>query len=156
MRDNDSLIFLLIGEGSNKKRLQKMALDMQLTNVVFAPLQSYDDFPTLLASADVHLVIQKRTVSDSVLPSKLSNILAVGGNAVITADPDTTLGRLFEEFKGIAVLAEPQSIDSLISSIGRALSLPRLNIVALEYAEKNLDKNQILGCFNAELQKLDI
>ena len=110
LRDNDSLIFLLIGEGSNKKRLQKMALDMQLTNVVFAPLQSYDDFPTLL----------------------------------------------FEEFKGIAVLAEPQSIDSLISSIGRALSLPRLNIVALEYAEKNLDKNQILGCFNAELQKLDI
>jgi len=39
----------------------------------------------LLASADGHLVIQKRGAADAVLPSKLTNILAAGGNAVITA-----------------------------------------------------------------------
>jgi len=36
----------------------------------------------LLASADGHLVIQKRGAADAVLPSKLTNILAVGGNAL--------------------------------------------------------------------------
>jgi len=30
--------------------------------------------------------VQKRGAADAVLPSKLTNILAVGGNAVITAD----------------------------------------------------------------------
>ncbi len=43
------------------------------------------------------------------LPSKLTNILAVGGNAVITADADTTLGRLCAEHPGIALRAEPES-----------------------------------------------
>ncbi|QTQ33545.1 Uncharactierzed protein [Aromatoleum bremense] len=60
-----------------------------------------EGLPVLLASADCHhLVIQKRGAADAVLPSKLTNILAAGGNAVITADADTTLGVLCSEREG--------------------------------------------------------
>lgn len=76
---------LLVGDGAGKVRLVQLAADMGLRNVVFAPLQAYEDLPALLASADVHLVVQKRGVADVVLPSKLTNILAAGGTAVITA-----------------------------------------------------------------------
>jgi colanic acid biosynthesis glycosyl transferase WcaI len=57
-------------------------------------LQPQKRLSARLASAACHLVVQLRGVADAVLPSKLTNILAVGGNTVITADPETTLGKL--------------------------------------------------------------
>lgn len=68
-----------------------MASERGLTNIRFFPLQSYDALPALLKMADCHLVVQKRGAADAVLPSKLTNILAVGGNAVITAEAATEL-----------------------------------------------------------------
>lgn len=145
------LVFLIVGEGAGKPALLDMAQARGLTNVVFAPLQSYDDLPALLASADVHLVIQRRGAADAVLPSKLTNILAVGGNAVITADPETSLGQLCTEFPGIAVRVEPESASALLTGIEKALSMLLPNAVAEDYAGANLDKDAILARFLREI-----
>ena len=139
------LTFLLVGEGSGRERLQ--ALAQGLPNVVFAPLQPYEDLPALLASATVHLVVQKRGAADAVLPSKLTNILAVGGNAVITAEADTTLGRLCLDHPGLAVCVEPESVDALYEGITQALAMPTMNAVARRYAELYLNKEAILQRF---------
>lgn len=145
------LVFLIVGEGAGKARLLNLVNVKQLTNVIFAPLQSYELLPALLASADCHLVIQKRGAADAVLPSKLTNILAVGGNSVITADLDTSLGLLCTEFPGIAIRVEPESVEALIQGINEVLSLPRNNVIASSYARKYLDKDQILLRFLAEI-----
>ena len=145
------LVFLIVGQGTGKARLLERVQRDGLRNVLFAPLQAYEDLPALLASADVHLVIQKRGAADSVLPSKLTNILAVGGNAIITADPHTTLGRLCEEHQGIAVLIEPESVAALNAGIERVLALPTRNGVALNYAKEFLDKERILQRFLAQV-----
>ena len=139
--------FLMVGEGASKARLIQMALDLKLSNVVFAPLQEYEELPKLLASANVHLVIQKRGAADAVLPSKLTNILAVGGNAVITADENTTLGQLSKEFPGIVVTVEPESVSALVDGIQQALELEIPNQVAQTYAYQYLDKEKILSNF---------
>lgn len=144
------LIFLIIGEGAGKSRLVESVRLKGLSNVLFAPLQSYNDLPSLLASADCHLVIQRRGAADSVLPSKLTNILAVGGNAVITADPTTSLGVLCVENPGIGALVEPECVQTLLKGIERCLSMPTPNRVAIEYAETFLDKDRILARFVAE------
>lgn len=151
MQGHDKLQFLIVGEGAGKERLIKIAQQKSLPNIIFAPLQAYDDLPPLLASADCHLVVQKRGVADAVLPSKLTNILAVGGNAVITADSDTTLGQLCEDFPGIATLVAPESVDALVEGIEQALAMPSPNKIAYEYAQKFLDKDCILGRFVAEI-----
>ena len=153
LKDNPDLFFLLVGEGAGKQKLLDQAGRMQLTNVAFAPLQPYEDLPILLASADVHLVIQKRGAADSVLPSKLTNILAVGGNAVITADPETTLGLLCNEHPGIAVCVEPESVETLLLGINKALAMPSRNSVAQTYATNFLDKERILQRFIQEVAK---
>jgi len=79
------------------------------------------------------------------------NILAAGGNAVITADADTTLGVLCTEHPGIALRAEPESVSALIEGIERCLALPQPNAVATAYAGEFLDKDRILERFLAEL-----
>tara|TARA_R100000900_G_scaffold24428_1_gene19280 strand:- start:71819 stop:72661 length:843 start_codon:yes stop_codon:yes gene_type:complete len=154
LQHRDDLVFLIVGEGAGKARIIAKTQALKLTNVVFAPLQPYERLPALLASADCHMVVQKRGVADAVLPSKLTNILAVGGNAVITADPDTSLGLLCAEFPEIAVLVEPESVEALVAGITLALDKPLPNKVALAYAQEHLDKEQILRKFEHNLLEL--
>lgn len=59
------------------------------------------------------------------LPSKLTNILAVGGNAVITAEAATELGQLCNSYPGIAVCVEPESVPALVTGIEQALAMPK-------------------------------
>ena len=146
-----TLTFLLVGDGSGREGLQ--ALAQGLPNVIFAPLQSYDVLPALLASADVHLVVQKRGAADVVLPSKLTNILAVGGNAVITADSHTTLGQLCQDYPGIAICVEPESVTALAHGIQMALAMPTVNKIAQLYAQQHLDKHEVLSRFIHEVMR---
>ncbi|WP_320372517.1 glycosyltransferase, partial [Escherichia coli] len=139
--------FAIVGQGGGKARLEKMAQQRGLRNMQFFPLQSYDALPALLKMGDCHLVVQKRGAADAVLPSKLTNILAVGGNAVITAEAHTELGQLCETFPGIAVCVEPESVEALVAGIRQALLLPKYNTVAREYAERTLDKENVLRQF---------
>ena len=144
------LIFLLAGDGASKSHLMQLSNEWGLSNIVFATLQTYTDLPNFLASADVHLVIQRRGIADLVFPSKLANIFAVGGNSVITADPQTTLGVLCKENPGIAVAVEPESIEELIKGIECALGMPTPNVIAKSYAQEFLDMDQVLTRFFLE------
>lgn len=145
-------LFAIVGQGGGKARLEKMAAERGLDNVKFLPLQSYEDLPALLAIGDCHLVIQKRGAADAVLPSKLTNILAVGGNAVITAEPQTELGQLCLDNPGIAVCVTPESVPSLVDGIEQALTMPKRNVVARAWAERSLDKEHVLNQFIADIR----
>lgn len=149
-------LFVIVGQGGGKKRLEKSVAERGLNNVVFHALQPYEALPALLRLADCHLVIQRRGAADAVLPSKLTNILAVGGNAVITAEAQTELGQLCEAYPGIAVCVEPESAQALAVGIERCLQLPLFNAVAREYAERTLEKHNVLSQFIADLSKQDV
>lgn len=145
-------MFLLVGEGAAKSELVEYSMKLSLNTVVFKPLQPIEDFPSLLAMADIHVVIQKRGAADAVMPSKLTGILAAGGNVVITADPDTELGRLVSDNPGIAVLAEPENKDAVIEAIASLLEhTERINPVARSFAVKYLAKDTILVDFEQQL-----
>jgi colanic acid biosynthesis glycosyl transferase WcaI len=145
--DQNNIHFLIIGDGTAKIKLQNLAKKMNLTNINFEPLQPYEDLPKILKSVDCHLVIQKIGISDAVLPSKLTGILASGINSVITAKEDTSLGKFCEDHPGISVLVHPESETELVKGIATALKMPSPNSIAQEYAQNYLDKEVILKNF---------
>lgn len=149
---NHDWMFVIVGQGGGKARLEKMVAERRLTNVKFFPLQPYETLPVLLKMGDCHLVVQKRGAADAVLPSKLTNILAVGGNAVITAEPETELGQLCQNWPGIGVCVEPESVSALVAGIEQALAMPKENTVAREYAERTLEKENVLSQFIADIR----
>ncbi|WNY86481.1 colanic acid biosynthesis fucosyltransferase WcaI [Leclercia adecarboxylata] len=144
--------FVIVGQGGGKARLQKLAQERGLQNITFLPLQPYEALPALLKMADCHLVVQKRGAADAVLPSKLTNILAVGGNAVITAEAHTELGQLCDTQPGIAVCVEPESVPALVAGIEQALNMPKENAIARDYAERTLEKENVLNQFIADIR----
>ncbi|MGB3799597.1 MAG: WcaI family glycosyltransferase [Lewinella sp.] len=145
MRHVPNLQFLIIGEGGAKARLVADARQRKLPNLTFKPLQPLSQLAATLAAADVHLVLQKKAAADLVMPSKLTNILAVGGHALITADEGTTL---YEQVKDnhLGTLVAPEDVDALETGLREILNGQRANDCsgALTFAAEKLDKRNIL------------
>lgn len=154
MKEGSDLVFAVVGQGVAKSDLIELANKLNLTNIHFFELQPNEDLPKLLAMAKVHLVIQRPSVADAVLPSKLTNILAVGGNSVITTNPDTDIGRLIEEFPGIAIAVEPENPQALLSGIKAACERDEINRNAMLYAEQFLAKESVLKKFEKTLTNI--
>tara|TARA_R110002050_G_scaffold242271_6_gene378661 strand:+ start:13046 stop:14284 length:1239 start_codon:yes stop_codon:yes gene_type:complete len=147
--------FFLVGSGAYVDALKSMVVERSLGNVEFKPLQAWEDVPAMLAMADVHLVIQRKGAADSVLPSKLTNILSAGGFSVVTAEGHTELGKLSEEFPGIYTCVDPENIDAFCEGLTSELVRSNgVNTVARRYAEENLNKDAILGRFASDLSEL--
>jgi len=153
------VVFLVLGEGVEKQTLIEQAEQLDLRNIRFESLQPYQDLPALMALADVHLVIQKKGAADAVLPSKLTTILAAGGYALITAEAETELGLLCEQYPGIAERVEPENLEQFVASLKNMLNAaktgrPKVNMKARQYAVENLRKEAILQNFDDFLMSL--
>ena len=148
---NDNFLYVVCGEGAGKSDLLELKDRYKLNNMILFPLQPYAEFPRLLAMADVHLVVQAPNVANAVLPSKLTNIFAAGGNAVITTHEDTEIGRILEQNPGIAVPVKPKDANALLAGIELASETEKVNNVAVEYAKKHLSKESVLKQFEIKL-----
>jgi colanic acid biosynthesis glycosyl transferase WcaI len=140
--------YVLAGEGATKARIMESAEKRSLKNVLFLPLQPAKRFPLLLAIGDIHLVIQKTRVSDLVMPSKLTNILAAGRPFIATALPGTELARVTEESQA-GLLVAPEDRDALAHAIlkladGKVLRQD-MGKKARRYAEAHLSRDVILS-----------
>lgn len=151
---NPDVQFVVSGTGGGKDKLMALAQEASLTNVQFQPLQPYEKLSALLATADIHLVLQKKSASDLVLPSKLTGILASGGCAIVTALPGTTLYEIISEYR-MGILAEPESGIALAIAIEKALAsdLDSIKNNAREYAKNHLSKEKILSDFEQHLKE---
>ncbi len=149
--------YILAGEGATKAHIMESAERRSLKNVLFLPLQPEKRFPLLLAMGDIHIVIQKARVSDLVMPSKLSNIMAAGRPFIATALPGTELARVTEESQA-GLLVAPEDRDALAQAIlrladGKALRQD-MGKKGRRYAEAHLNRDVILSRLEGFLQGL--
>ncbi|MEI6946680.1 WcaI family glycosyltransferase [Paraflavisolibacter sp. H34] len=155
LEQESELQFVICGSGPYKERLHQMAIDQGLANVHFLPLQSHKRFNEFLNMADVHLVIQKASAGDLVMPSKLSTILAVGGLAVVTAAPGTSLYETVHNH-GIGLVVEPESPEMFTAAVLNAVRSDGSLLCsrARRYAEDALSRDQILTRYAEQMEQL--
>ncbi|GGC45290.1 colanic acid biosynthesis glycosyltransferase WcaI [Parapedobacter defluvii] len=154
-KDKSNVHFVICGSGGARDRLEEMADRAGLRQVRFYPLQPYEKLPALLATADIHLVLQKKSASDLVMPSKLTGILAAGGCAIVSAVQGTSLHDVMRTHQ-LGILIEPESAKALIAGLQQALhmDLTPFRERARRYAERFLSKEQLLKEFERHLVKL--
>ena len=154
LRNDPRFHFLIVSAGPEFQRLQSLARSANLSNITFLPLQPLERLGDMLAAADVHLVIQKADAADLVMPSKLTNILAIGRPAVATAEAGTALWDVVVgNDAGVAV--PPEDAAALQAALIRLAEHPddrqRMGANARRYAEMNLDQDAILSRFEGQL-----
>lgn len=159
LRHREDILFVVVGDGAHKYKLMGRCREMEVKNMQFYSLQPYELLPSLLCMADIHLIIQKRGTADAVLPSKLTSVLSVGGHSIITAEPDTELGRIVSDNPGIATLIPPEEMHTLVNTIVQLCNRPEIgegqvNKVARNYAVNKLGKEEVLKKFERDLIQL--
>jgi colanic acid biosynthesis glycosyl transferase WcaI len=155
-KDQPHVKFVIIGSGAYRDTLEQMALDKGISNIQFKPLQPWELVPQILVMADVHLVVQKKGVADAVLPSKLTNILAAGGHALVTAEQNTELGKISALYPGIYQLVEPEDPAAFIQGLATLLSTDTktTNQLARHYAVENINKDKVIQRFIQNLEQI--
>lgn len=157
MKDDGCFHFVIVGNGSDRERLEARATELGLPRLRFLDLQPRARLGEMLGAADIHLVIQKREAADLVMPSKLTNILAAGRPAIATAEQGTALWDALED-GGCGICTPPGDSAALaeaMRSLGNdASSREAKGLKARAYAEDNLDQDRILQAFEQKLLTL--
>ena len=78
MRDETDLLFLLVGDGKEKERLQQVAKERRLTNVRFEGFIAREVYPDLLAACTIGLVCLSPQNKTPVVPGKILGHMAAG------------------------------------------------------------------------------
>ena len=148
LKDNTAVKFIICGSGPYKIILQDTASQLGLENVFFFPLQPVEKMNHFLNMAYLHLVIQKADASDLVMPSKLANILAVGGLVLVTANEDSVLHTDINAHN-MGLLVPAENKDALIAGIEKAIhtDCTCLKENARKYAENFLSIDKVLQTF---------
>jgi colanic acid biosynthesis glycosyl transferase WcaI len=151
---NPHLKFVICGSGPYLKKLVDIKASLNLHNVIFMPIQPIEKFNRFLNIADLHLIIQKSNAADLVMPSKLTTILAIGGVALLTAMPGSSLYKLIKS-NNLGITVEPENLTALITGIDTAVTNNNLDIKsnARAYAERYLSRETVISKFCNKMEK---
>jgi glycosyltransferase involved in cell wall biosynthesis len=76
VQDIPDICFLFMGDGTERKALEKQAADLNLTNVCFKPFISQEQYPYLLKEVNVGLVCLGPQNKISSMPGKIAGFMA--------------------------------------------------------------------------------
>jgi colanic acid biosynthesis glycosyl transferase WcaI len=150
----------LVGDGTERTKVEARVATRQIANLKMLPLQSKEDFPRVLAAADLLLVNQAPEVIDSVLPSKLLTYMAAGRPLLVAVHPHSTTAEVVRR-AGCGVIAEPGQPDALARAIrGMAKELKTnadygaMGERGRHYAEEHFNRARVLSQWDSLLAQL--
>jgi colanic acid biosynthesis glycosyl transferase WcaI len=153
LRD-EPVLFVLIGEGASKPRLQAFAAERGLANVRFLPYYPKDRMSAFFSVADVHLVTLQRGLAGCIVPSKLYGILASGGAYVAAVDAESEVTQITER-AGCGLRVEPDDADALAGAVRWCMThrdeLRRMGANGRRLAETELNRAASVAGFGRTL-----
>jgi len=142
----DDIRLEIVGSGNSAAEVGRLAATT--TNVRVSPPVANDDYPDLLASADVHVIVQRGISADANFPSKIASYLASGRPIVASISPDSAAASVLRESGGALVVA-PDAPGELAVAIralsGRPELRRELGVRARAYAESHFGRDRALA-----------
>ena len=153
LQGNANIIFIFCGNGSGREDLIKNTA--HFPNIKHLSVQPLEKLNSLLNTADIHIMSQRASVADLVMPSKLLGMLASGKSIIAIADPNTEVGRVINK---VGCLVTPQNVSGLKDAI---LSLAvssdfrgRLGMNGRNYVCENWSASLVLPRFMEQINEL--
>jgi len=121
--DRHDLLWVLVGDGS-----QRMVLEAQATglpNLRFMPPCSTEDYPDVLAAADVLLLNERASVGEMSLPSKLTSYAAAGRPVVAAVPIDGPTAKEATRLVGATIVGPGTPLHLLLAVNRKPSANPR-------------------------------
>lgn len=157
LRDRTEILFLMIGDGASRARLEQIASERSLSNVRFLPYQPQVELSNSLSAADLHLVPLDPRVTGYLVPCKLYGILAAGVPALVIADERSETSRVVAE-AGVGEVVPPGDSRRLAERIAwcadHRQELEDMGRRARQLAESEYDRRISTGKFGELLKSV--
>jgi glycosyltransferase involved in cell wall biosynthesis len=155
---NGRALVVLVGDGTDKARLQSMAEEMKLVDrIQFIERQPMERMPAYMSAADALLVHLKRSdITQFVIPTKTMAYLAAGKPILMAMNG--AAAQLVEE-SGAGVFIEPEEPDALARAITELSEKPEAELAAMgekgrEYLVANLAKQKVIKLYEEILSRV--
>jgi len=116
LRSKERLTIAIVGDGSKRPLLERMAVDRGLQNVRFFPYQPKALLHDSFSAADVFVVSLKSGLEGFIVPSKVYGILAAGRPYIAATDQSAEPAMIARQ-SGCGLVAAPGDPDALAAAI---------------------------------------
>ena len=113
---NPEIVFVIQGDGIERKELEKIATDNKIKNVLFLPQVPLVYMPGTYRAVDINLVTLKPTIYKTALPSKLAFCLNTNVPLLITIEKEASIRNILANDE-LSSFIDPNDIDSLNNEV---------------------------------------
>jgi len=156
MQDESELLFLLVGDGKEKEKLQKIALEKSLNYVRFEGYVSREAYPDLLRICSIGLVCLSPLNKTPVVPGKILGYMAAGLPIAAFLQTSSDGHRIIKSAQ-CGFSADSADKDSCVKSMKNLLSqsnsFSKLGHNGKSYASKHFSKEVCISQLESMLEK---
>ena len=154
----DDVVFVFVGDGTVKNKIENYVKENKLSNVTFIPYQDKADLVYSLNAADIHWVVNAKGIKGVSVPSKLYGVMAAGKRVLGVLDKGSE-ARLIVDECNCGLCTEPGNYDEIYKKIDFILNnkeeIKRLGINGRNYLESNLTKDVSINKYKNTIVSLD-
>ena len=154
MQDQTDLLFLLVGDGKEKERLQALAKTKGLSNVRFEGFISRDVYPDLLSACSIGLVCLSPQNQTPVVPGKILGHMAAGLPVAAFLHTASDAHQLIADAK-CGVSANSADVQACVKVMKALLSqeseFSRIGLAGKHYAKQHFSKEVCVSQLEAML-----
>ncbi|MGB7600070.1 MAG: glycosyltransferase family 4 protein [Candidatus Sulfotelmatobacter sp.] len=153
---NPEIVFLVLGEGTEKASVIARARESDLSNVLFVDQQPREKIPAYICASDICLVLLKKAdLFKTVIPTKMLEFMACARPVILGVDGQARA--ILEEARGGLVI-EPENSDALVSAIRLLAANPemaaQLGRNGREYVARRFSRRETADKYIRVLERL--
>ena len=156
IQNDTELLFLVVGDGQEKVKLQKMAKEKFLSNVRFEGFVSHEAYPELLGICSIGLVCLSPLNNTPVVPGKILGYMAAG-LPIAAFLQNSSDGHSIIKSAQCGVSADSADKDACVKSMKNLLSqrnsFAKLGNNGKSYAAKHFSKEVCISQLESMLEK---
>lgn len=145
----------VVGDGSKREWLENQILKIE--GIFLKPPVPYAEVPFLLDSFDGHILFQKSTIVDSVMPSKLLGMMLSQKPCFLTGNEYSETNKIIKDSNGGFFMSNPNPLymfEMIYSILNDRKKAQKMGQNAKHYIEKSFSKKKTLSNFYNEFVKL--
>ena len=149
LRDNKDIVFLLVGDGAERRRLVDMRNEMKLSNVVMLDQQPKEKMPELWSLSNASLVLLKKSeLFKTVLPSKIFESMAMEKPVILGVEGESAE---LVASSGGGICIPPEDAKELARQVLKLQGDPalcqKLGSSGKRYVTEHFDRQVLARCY---------
>ena len=143
LQDNEKIGFILVGEGAYKTKVEEKIAADGITNVTMMPFQPYEQISQVFSLGDCGLIISKKGIGSSSVPSKTWSVMSASRPVLASFDKGSELDDIVTGSNcGICVEAnDPEAFrEAILKLAADKAACTEMGKNGRRYIEENLTR----------------